>query len=199
MPVSIARKLQAFKDLFFPSLRFEVVRVALTPEQVTAEGLPETPLKETEKRASRWREAFGVNQTEIDALTTPDKAVVLRRFLEDAFRPYIDDTLYARVAKAKQEWEGQAQEAIEEQIDPERLEEIRTDAAAKLESLREQIDHINEQLQVTAEGFTLPPIDVPQPEVDLDNLDPERLALVSFDDDWVATSQALIKHRSYGK
>jgi hypothetical protein len=34
MPVSIARKLQAFHDLFFPNLRFEVVRVALTPEQV---------------------------------------------------------------------------------------------------------------------------------------------------------------------
>jgi hypothetical protein len=34
MPVSIARKLQAFRDLFFPNLRFEVVPVALTPEQV---------------------------------------------------------------------------------------------------------------------------------------------------------------------
>ena len=37
MPVSIARKLQAFADLFFPDLRFEVVPVALTPEQVKAE------------------------------------------------------------------------------------------------------------------------------------------------------------------
>src|SRR5262249_16388402 len=64
MPVSIARKLQAFTDLFFPSLRFEVARVALTPEQVTGERLPETPLKETEKGARRWREDFGVNQAE---------------------------------------------------------------------------------------------------------------------------------------
>jgi hypothetical protein len=60
MPVSIARKLQAFHDLFFPNLRFEVVRVALTPEQVEAEDLPSTPLKATEKRASRWRDAFGI-------------------------------------------------------------------------------------------------------------------------------------------
>ena len=78
MPVSIARKLQAFHDLFFPDLRFEVVRVALTPEQVEQEGLPSTPLKETEKRASRWREAFGIDQTEIDALTTPSKRRVLQ-------------------------------------------------------------------------------------------------------------------------
>ena len=42
----------------------------------------------------------------------------------------------------------------------------------------------------------MPPIEVPEPEVELD---PERQALVSFDDDWVSASQALIKHKSYGK
>src|SRR5262249_35143749 len=60
MAVSIARKLQAFHDLFFPKLPFEVVPVALNVEQVRELGLPSTPLKETEKRAGRWREAFGV-------------------------------------------------------------------------------------------------------------------------------------------
>ena len=34
MAVSIARKLQAFRDLLFPDLRFEVVPVALNPDQV---------------------------------------------------------------------------------------------------------------------------------------------------------------------
>jgi hypothetical protein len=34
MPVSIGRKLQAFRDLLFPSLQFEVRPVALTVEQV---------------------------------------------------------------------------------------------------------------------------------------------------------------------
>ena len=34
MSVSIGRKLQAFHDLLFPDLRFEVVPVALTVEQV---------------------------------------------------------------------------------------------------------------------------------------------------------------------
>src|SRR6516165_6100325 len=58
MSVSIGRKLQAFRDLFFPKLRFEVVPVALTVEQVRELRLPSTPLKETEKRADRWREAF---------------------------------------------------------------------------------------------------------------------------------------------
>ena len=70
MPVTIARKLQALRDLLFPTLRFEVVPAALTVEQVRDLDLPSTPLKETEKRADRWRAAFGVEQTEIDALAT---------------------------------------------------------------------------------------------------------------------------------
>jgi hypothetical protein len=81
MPVSIARKLQAFAHLFFPDLTFEVVRVALTPEQVREEELPSTPLKATEKRASRWQDAFGIEQTEIDALVTPAKRSVLERIV----------------------------------------------------------------------------------------------------------------------
>ena len=104
MAVSIARKLQALRDLLFPDLRFEVVPVALNPEQVAALGLPSTPLKETEKRADRWREAFGVEQTEIDALATlrPD---VLREIVERAFDPYVDRDLEQRVTMAKAEWQ----------------------------------------------------------------------------------------------
>ena len=92
MAVSIARKLQAFRDLLFPDLRFEVVPIALNPDQVRDLGLPSTPLKETEKRGDRWREAFGIEQTEIDALATlrPD---VLREIIERAFDPYLDRDL----------------------------------------------------------------------------------------------------------
>jgi hypothetical protein len=196
MPVSIGRKLQAFKDMFFPGLEFEVVPIALTPEQVRAERLPETPLKEGEKRASRWREAFGVDQTEIDALTTPAKAEVLRRIVRQAFDPYIDPTLTARVRQAHDEWDEEAQRILEEQLDGDHLARIRAEAETKLEELREQINKINEQLQLTTGDIELPPIEVPQPEVDLD---PDRQALVSFDYDWVAASRALIRHKSYGK
>jgi hypothetical protein len=103
MSVSIGRKLQAFRDLLFPNFRFELVPVALTVEQVSALGLPSTPLKETERRADRWRDAFGVEQTEIDALATlqPD---VLREIVERAFAPYYDATLDDRVEEAKAEW-----------------------------------------------------------------------------------------------
>jgi hypothetical protein len=197
MPVSIARKLQAFADLFFPDLRFEVVRVALTPKQVKEEKLPSTPLKDTEKRASRWRDAFGIDQTEIDALTTPSKRRILQRILRLAFKPYVDPTLGERVADAKSEWNTAARNALEQQIDAEHLARLREEASTKLDELREQIDHINDQLNLVAgEHFTLPDIEVPGPKIELD---PGRHALVSFDDDWVSASQALIKHKSYGK
>ena len=75
MPVSIGRKLQAFKDLQFPDLEFEVQPVALTGEQARSLDLPSTPLKETERRGTKWRAAMGWEQTEINALSTlqPDQ------------------------------------------------------------------------------------------------------------------------------
>ncbi len=168
MAVSIGRKLQAFRDLLFSDIEFELVPVALTPDQVRELNLPSTPLKETEKRADRWRDAFGVDQTEIDALTTPANAAILERLIRQAFLPYIDRS----------------------------LGRIRAEAETRLETLREQIASINEQLELTAGDIALPPIEVPEPEVELDS---DRQALVSFDHDWVEASQALIKHKGYGR
>jgi hypothetical protein len=193
MPVSIGRKLQAFRDLLFPKLRFEVVPIALTVEQVRELGLPSTPLKETERRADRWREAFGVEQTEIDALATlqPD---VLRTIIEDAFDPYFDHTLQDRVAEAEAEWLREAQAAIDDQVDPVVLAALREEAAGRLAELESVIADINERLRLAADHFTLPVINVPGPEV---NEDGSRQALVSFDDGWVAATRALIRRKAY--
>jgi hypothetical protein len=193
MPVSIGRKLQAFRDLLFPNLRFEVVPVALMVEQVRELGLPSTPLKETERRANRWREAFGVEQTEIDALATlePD---VLRSIVEDAFDPYFDHTLEDRVAEAEAEWLREAEEAINAQIDPAVLAALREEAAGRLAELESVIADINERLRLAADRFTLPAIEVPEPEVDEEA---PRQALVGLDDDWIEATRALIRRKAY--
>ena len=194
MAVSIARKLQALRDLLFPNLRFEVVPVGLNPDQVAELGLPSTPLKKSEKRAERWREAFGIEQTEIDALATlrPD---ALSEIVQRAFDPYLDRTLEGRVAEAKAEWRDEAQAALDQQIDQEHLEELRTEAADRLEELEATIADINERLRMAAdERFTLPPILVPEPEI---NMDAPRRALISLDQDWIAATRALIKRKAY--
>jgi hypothetical protein len=195
MPVSIGRKLQALRDLLFENLQFEVVPVALTVDQVRELGLPSTPLKETEKRASRWREAFGVEQTEVDALATlrPDD---LREIVHRAFDPYFDRTLKTRVGEAEDEWLAAAEEAMSEQIDDDLLSNLRDQAAGRLDELREEIDRINSQLRLAAaDHVTLPEIEVPEPELDDDG---PRQALVSADQDWVEATRALITHKAYG-
>jgi hypothetical protein len=65
MPISVARKLQALRDLYYPDLNIKLYPVALTIEQIRSLDLPSSPLKGTEKRAKRWREAHGHDQTEI--------------------------------------------------------------------------------------------------------------------------------------
>jgi hypothetical protein len=194
MSVSIGRKLQAFRDLLFPRFRFELVPVALTVEQVRQLGLPSTPLKETEKRADRWREAFGVEQTEIDALSTL-RPNVLREIVERAFEPYFDDTLDDRVEEAKAEWEAEAQSAIDEQVDAESLAALREEAAERLAELEDAIVSINERLRLSADRFTLPDIDIPEPEIETEA---NRQALLSFEDDWIAATRALIARKRYG-
>jgi hypothetical protein len=194
MPISIARKFQALRDLRFNDLRFEVVPVALTIDQVRELALPSTPLKETERRAEPWREAFGVEQTEIDALATlqPD---VLREIVDRAFDPYFDNTLEERVDEAQEEWTRQAEEAIRDQIDHERLEALRVEAAGRFAEMESAIADINEQLRLAAgDHFELPEIEVPEPEVDEDA---PRQALVSFDHGWVAATRALIRRKTY--
>jgi hypothetical protein len=194
MSVSIGRKLQAFRDFRFPKLKFEIVPVALSVEQVRELGLPSTPLKETEKRANRWREAFGVEQTEIDALATlqPD---VLRGIVEDAFDPYFDHALEDRVAEAKAEWLAEAQAAINEQIDPTVLAVLRAEATEQLSGVQSVIADLNERFRLAADRFTLPAIEVPQPELDAGAV---RQALINFGDSWVKATHALIARKSYG-
>src|SRR5262249_26785597 len=195
MSVSIGRKLQAFRDLLFPELRFELVPVALTVEQVNEFGLPSTPLKESEKRADRWRAAFGVEQTEIDALATLQPAT-LREIVERAFDPYFDDTLADRVEAAEAEWTEAAQQAVDVQVDPQTLTTLREEAAERLTQLQSAIDDINERCRLAAgDHFTLPAIDVPEPEIDEDV---ERQALVRFEDNWVDGTRALIARKQYG-
>ncbi len=113
MPASVARKLQAMRDLYLPTLNVQVYPDALSFEHVRALGLPSSPLKAKEKRADKWKAAWGREQTEIDALAAlrPD---ALREIAEEAILPFYDRTLARRTQEAQEEWEEQADESLEE-------------------------------------------------------------------------------------
>jgi hypothetical protein len=163
MPVSVSRKLQAFRTLEFHELEFEVHRVALTPDQVREYGLPSTPMKATERRADKWQAAMGIEQTEIDALASlrPD---LLRKIARDACTPFFDLTLEARVFSARSKWLTEAQAVIDEKLGEEELEQFREQAAEKLDEMREEIDELNAALKVDVTYDDLPEFEIPVPE-----------------------------------
>jgi hypothetical protein len=165
MGISLSRKLQAFQALGIGPDEWQVRRVALTVDQVREHGLPSAPLKETEKRADRWRQAMGVEQTEIDALAAlrPD---LLRRIARDALDPFFDSTLEQRSWQAYDAWQTDAQTALDNALDADRLDEIRAEAEQQLGQLREQIDAINDAMRISPGDVELPPIAPPTAELD---------------------------------
>ena len=193
MPISLARKLQAFTTIGQGPDDWEIHRVALTPAQVQAYGLPETPLKETEKRANRWFDAYGVMQTEVDALATlqPDLLTTLAR---EAVSPFFDATLARRVASVRDRWLSEAQSAVDDQQGVD-LADMRQQALARLDEKREEIETILDDVRVDASDFDLPPIpEIPDARTDTD-AQPEPLcsSLWGFRDQ----CEALISSRLY--
>jgi hypothetical protein len=99
MPVSVARKVQAQIRREFHDLDARVIRVALTLEQVEKYNLPDSPIKEGDKRKGDWFQKWGREQVEIDALAVL-RPEVLEQIARDAVAPFFDFTYERRYAKA---------------------------------------------------------------------------------------------------
>jgi hypothetical protein len=189
MPISVSRKLQALKLLEFPKLSIEVHHVALTLEQVVALDLPSTPLKETERRADRWREVMGREQTEIDALAALRPEVLLQ-IVRDAVAPFRDATLERRAAVARAEWTRQAEEALRAHpaYDP-ACQAILT----ALADVEEAVGRLRDA-QAQAErdlAIALPKAVTIPPQISGDQPPP----LFTSDNDFAAASRRLINHK----
>jgi len=190
MPISVARKLQALRDLHYPDLRVKLYPVALTLDQIRALGLPSSPLKETEKRASRWREAHGHDQTEIDAIVElhPD---ALREAVFDAIKPYYDATLDDRVHAAEMKWQGRAEEELRKhpgyeggsQRIKEAWESVST-AASKLHA--EQLH----AAQILHDSIPPPP-ELPKAQPSTE----PKTALFDSETDFITATRQLIRHK----
>jgi hypothetical protein len=189
MPVSTARKLQALRTMEFPSLKIEVHHVALTRQQVARLGLPSTPLKETERRADRWREVMDHEQTEIDALAAlrPD---VLRQIARDAIAQFWDATLDSRAKRAGIEWQEKADEALNNhpayELACDKILGARDDVESAVEAMREAQRQAEANLTVA-----LPPIAAVEPELSAIKPAP----LFDSEDDFASACRRLIDHK----
>jgi hypothetical protein len=105
--------------------------------------LPSTPLKETELRADRWREIWGHEQTEIDALAALQPAL-LREIAENAIAPFYDFTLRSRAEQAASQWRQKAQTALDEHPD---YQAVCDEVDEALEDLEAAIDRLHQVQQ----------------------------------------------------
>jgi DNA topoisomerase VI subunit B len=190
MPVSVARKLQAQRDLYYPDLNIKLYPVALTIDQVRALDLPSAPLKKTEKRAARWRERMGHEQTEIDALVELHPEA-LRAAVFEAIRPFYDTNLGNRVAAAERKWRKEAEAALHSH--PE-YEDVRRRIDEAWGRVQEAVGELrSEQREATRilEDSVPPAPDLPEAEPKGEG----RPALFDSETDFVTATRQLIRRK----
>jgi hypothetical protein len=193
MPVEVSGKLQALTPLYFPDLDLQLRRCALTFEQVAHLGLPSTPTKETERRADRWRQRWGVEQTEIDALSTLRPAQ-LSRIVRKALHAYLDQSLELRLSKAQYRANEGARLALERVMTAHK-EEVET-ARALYQKAVEASRHAYETAapldQITEEvNDLIEPPDLPEP-------DPQGAVdepLFDSAQDWISATHMLLEEK----
>jgi hypothetical protein len=217
MSVSIARRLQALRALEFPSLRGQVVPVALTLAQALAQRLPTTPVKRGEKRRERWQQAYGpalfdagliespdqAAQVEIDALAALRPAV-FTAIAEAAIRPYHDLGLAPRYAAVKAAWTAAATEAVNAKLDDEAVGDLqaRTEfaiddynsAVERLRETRASLEDLQAEVDALANDIDPPePPAPPEPEID----EAAHHPLLDLDWDFVTATASLRARKSY--
>jgi hypothetical protein len=191
MPISVARKLQALRDLKYPGLDVQVFPVALTHEQVRELGLPSTPLKETERRADRWREAMQHEQTEIDALAALDPDT-LREIAWAAVEPFYDRSLARRIAVREREWLREANEALRAHpAYSEACEQLET-ALAVVQTAAIAFHETQESVRRQLSGIETSPLDAPVAELSAEAPTP----LFTTGADYIAATRRLVRHKA---
>lgn len=191
MPVSVARKLEALRDLHYPELRIEVHPVALTLKQVRSFELPSTPLKQTERRGDHWRAIMGHEQTEIDALAALRPAD-LRRIALEAIKPFYDSTLESRSIEASRLWNSEVQRRLTEHPDYQVAVDSINVAHSALEEATAVLHAAQESAQSVFRNIELPPILPPEPQLETQAPRP----LFTTEDDFACASRHLIAHKA---
>jgi hypothetical protein len=194
MPISVSRKLQALAVLLGGELEFETHRVGLTPPQVREWGLPESPLKDEERRAEKWQERMGVEQTEIDAWIAlrPEE---LDRAAREAIRPFFDEALEDRTEQARQEWLEDAQAIVDAGLDGDR-EQILAAAEDKLSHAKDLIGQVTKAFETSTEPDDLPPFEPPEPEAPIGSALPSDTGTTLISSAWEFPEQCSALKRS---
>src|SRR5215470_13593389 len=102
MPKAVARKVEFTIHKHELNVDFQLIPLALTPEQCRQYGLPRIPIKESETRKDTFEQTFGIGATELDALEALHPGE-LARIVEEEINNWLDPNLEHRVRAVKSE------------------------------------------------------------------------------------------------
>lgn len=102
MPISVARKIEFLLQQGDEDLDIRLHPILLTRSQVQEYKLPRTPVKQGDKRRTRWAEEHGEGQVELDAMEALHPGE-LHRIVEEAILQYYDRTLQSRADRKRRE------------------------------------------------------------------------------------------------
>lgn len=125
MPKAVGRKIEWFIRTQQPDIDLKLFDVGLTNNQCMQYQLPRSPMDRNKKYKDNFERRYGEGATELDALESLHPGI-LATILEDALKPYFDETLNKRVAdfqeQEQQRYEQCRLETIEEIIETNRVE-----------------------------------------------------------------------------
>ena len=196
MPINVARRLQAIKVLYLPDLEIQVHHPAINLEICEQFDLPDTPLSEDEKRAGKWKQRFGREQTEIDAMIALHPGEI-EKIARKAIEPFYDPTLQRRHFEAWNQWQRDADQILDESAEYQREVELLHERQTEARNIiRDAISSLNEyQFAATEriEALRLTFDEFDPPDVEMDAEAPQPL----FDsrDDWLEQTSRLRDRR----
>jgi hypothetical protein len=196
MSISVARKVMALRDQLFPDLEVRVYAVALTPEQADAWDLPDSVLKETERRAGAWKAAHGREQTELDAGLALASSE-FRKSVQAALAEHYSDAIETRNRETATRLTAEANKALEQNLGEERLTEIREAAERKLEELEELKQEINDALKIDPQEAGIPRPKLPEQRMGV--VEPDMEPIYDSDDDWQDATRKLQGRKAYNQ
>ena len=142
MPVAVARKIEFHAYKVELKTDITLRPIILTEDQCRQYRLPRTPIKETERRKSRFEQHFGIGATELDALEALHPGE-MQKIVNSEISRYIDPTLDNRVRIAESRLGSDLRKVEEKATEPYREE---------IEDLKGEYSDIIAQLQEWESG-----------------------------------------------
>ncbi len=200
MPVAVARKIEFYQRNQYPDLDIQVQQVALTYEQCQKYKLPRTPIKETERRLTKFQALYGEGATELDALEAlyPGE---LGKIVREELDRFYDEDLADQCAEAEDnlqdELEERRDEIAKQYIHISKLEDQYRDIKERFEAevagVKEQVEEIWRAIRYQMSENQ--PAEIQTPEAQVDQDEAWEAPLYSSDRDYEEQLQSYQKFK----